>query len=60
MRTGITADHSGFELKEQFSKMLHESGHEVVDFVANKLTGDDAYPDFVLPLAIAVSNGTVQ
>jgi ribose 5-phosphate isomerase B len=60
MRTGIAADHGGFELKEQLSKMLQESGYEVVDFGANKLVENDDYPDFVLPLAKAVSNGTME
>ena len=60
MRTGIAADHGGFKLKEQLSKFLQESGYEVVDFGANKLTENDDYPDFVLPLAKAVSNGTVE
>ena len=60
MRTGIAADHGGFELKERLSKMLQESGYEVVDFGAHKLAENDDYPDFVLPLAKAVSNGTVE
>lgn len=60
MRTGIAADHGGFKLKEQLSKMLQESGYEVVDFGANELIENDDYPDFVLPLAKAVSNGTLE
>ncbi len=60
MRIGIAADHGGFELKEHLSKILQESGYEVIDFGANKLNGNDDYPDFVLPLAKAVSHGKVE
>ena len=60
MIIGVAADHGGFELKEKLSKMLEKSGYEVVDFGAKKLNEGDDYPDFVLPLAKAVSNGTVE
>ena len=60
MHVGIAADHGGFHLKEQLSEMLRESGYEVVDFGADRLTETDDYPDFVFPLAKAVSAGTVS
>jgi ribose 5-phosphate isomerase B len=59
MRVGIAADHGGFELKLQLSKALIEAGYDVVDFGALKLDNGDDYPDFVIPLAIAVANGVV-
>jgi hypothetical protein len=34
----------------------HTAGHEVVDFVANKLDPSDNCPDFVVPLAEAVAS----
>jgi len=57
---GIAADHGGFDLKTKLTKMLKDSGYEVVDFGANKLTENDDYPDFVLPLARAVSKGGLE
>src|SRR5664279_5600377 len=56
---GIAADHGGFELKVQLIAALKEIGYEVEDFGADKLVLDDDYPDFVVPLAIAVARGEV-
>jgi ribose 5-phosphate isomerase B len=60
MRIGIAVDHGGYSLKEQITGMLRASGHEVVDFGASRLDPDDDYPDFVVPLAIAVARGEVD
>lgn len=60
MRIGIAADHGGFTLKEQVKAMLLAGGHEVTDFGASALTNDDDYPDFVIPLAKAVANKSVE
>ena len=57
---GIAADHGGFELKEFLVKMLHEANYQVIDFGNNKINNGDDYPDFVIPLADAVSNGSVE
>jgi len=38
----------------------HTAGHEVVDFVANKLDPSDNCPDFVVPLAEAVVASKVE
>ena len=54
MRIGIATDHGGFGLKEELVAQLRAAGHEVVDFGAHKLSPDDDYPDFVVPLARAV------
>jgi ribose 5-phosphate isomerase B len=59
IRIGIAADHGGFELKAKLSKALIAEGYDVIDFGAHKLEFDDDYPDFVVPLAIAVANGEV-
>ena len=59
-RLGIAADHGGFFLKERLIKALHESGYEVKDFGAQSVDPDDDYPDFVIPLAQAVSSGEVD
>ena len=60
MRIGIAADHGGFPLKEQLVTRLKSAGHEVVDFGARKLTPDDDYPDFVIPLCQAVAADMVD
>jgi len=57
---GIAADHGGFELKVQLIAALKKAGYEVEDFGADGLIMDDDYPDFVVPLAIAVARGDVE
>src|ERR1700689_2642604 len=60
MRLGIATDHGGLGLKEDLLARLKAAGHEVVDFGAHKLTPEDDYPDFVIPLAQAVAAGKVE
>jgi ribose 5-phosphate isomerase B len=60
VRIGIAADHGGFKLKEFLVKMLSEANYEVIDFGDSELMKDDDYPDFVIPLADAIVNGTVE
>jgi ribose 5-phosphate isomerase B len=59
-KIGIAADHGGFALKEEIVAALWEWGCDVVDFGAHRLDATDDYPDFILPLAIAVVIGEVQ
>ncbi len=58
-RIGIAADHAGFELKEYLLKMLHETEFKVIDFGNTELKPTDDYPDYVIPLAHAISNGNI-
>jgi len=60
MRVGIASDHGGFALKEQIAELLRGAGHEVVDYGAHQLSPGDDYPDYVIPLANAVSAGKVD
>jgi ribose 5-phosphate isomerase B len=60
MRIGIATDHGGFELKEKLATRLREAGHTVADFGAHKLTPDDDYPDFVIPLGQALAAGKLD
>jgi ribose 5-phosphate isomerase B len=57
---GIAADHGGFELKEYLAGRLRAAGHKVIDFGDGKPREDDDYPDFIIPLARAVSSGDVK
>ncbi|MDP3785174.1 MAG: RpiB/LacA/LacB family sugar-phosphate isomerase [bacterium] len=58
MKIYIGADHAGFELKETLKKFLTGLGHQVKDFGANKYDPEDDYPDFVIPAAQAVAEGS--
>ena len=60
MRIGIAADHGGFTMKERLAAALREVGHDVTDFGARVLDPADDYPDFVIPLARAVSEGELD
>jgi ribose 5-phosphate isomerase B len=57
---GIAADHGGFELKEYLAGRLREAGYEVIDFGDGKPNENDDYPDFIVPLARAISSGGVN
>ena len=59
-RIGVAADHGGFESKEDLAGMLREADYDVVDFGDSQPKPDDDYPDFVVPLARAVSRGEVD
>ena len=60
MRVGIAADHAGYGLKSDLLRSLVHAGYEVVDFGAFDLNPDDDYPDYVVPLGRAVSEGEVE
>jgi len=60
MKVGIGADHGGFKMKEDLSKLLTEAGYEVVDFGNNCFDVNDDYPDFAIPLALAVAGRRVE
>lgn len=58
-RVGIAADHGGFALKEELSRLLAAQVN-LVDFGAKQLDPADDYPDFAIPLAKAVAAGSVE
>jgi ribose 5-phosphate isomerase B len=60
MKVGVGADHGGFEMKQQLTKLLTAEGHEVVDFGNKVQDNNDDYPDFAIPLARAVATGAVE
>jgi ribose 5-phosphate isomerase B len=60
MRIGMATDHGGFALKEELAARFRSAGHEVIDFGAHRLDPEDDYPDFVVPLALAVAGRKVD
>ena len=51
----IGTDHAGFVMKEKLVPFIKKLGYEVVDCGAYKYDDTDDYPDFVSPVAKAVS-----
>ena len=51
----IGSDHAGYELKEKLKVFLRDLGYEVIDKGAFSLEPKDDYPDFIVPVAEAVS-----
>ena len=60
MKIGIAADHGGFALKQIIHPYLASLKYEVIDFGAYDFDELDDYPDFVAPLARAVSSQEVH
>ena len=60
MKIGIAADHGGFALKQIIHPYLISLNYEVVDYGAYEQNDLDDYPDFVAPLAKAVSAGEIE
>ncbi|MBC7537351.1 MAG: RpiB/LacA/LacB family sugar-phosphate isomerase [Bacteriovorax sp.] len=60
MRVGIAADHRGFELKNKLLTALEHVEIELIDFGATVKNSDDDYPDYIIPLARAVSNRNID
>lgn len=60
MKIGIAADHGGYELKQKISEHIRSLGHELTDFGAFAPDSADDYPDYVVPLALAVQDGRVE
>ena len=56
MKIYIGTDHAGFEMKEELKPFLEELGHEVIDQGASEYNENDDYPDFIIPVAQAVSS----
>ena len=56
MRIALSADHAGYQLKDQLAAWLREAGHEVIDLGTNGPESVD-YPDYGARLARAVATG---
>jgi len=59
-RIGVASDHGGHDLKRWLSERLREEGCEVIDFGGVPASPHDDYPDFVVPMAHAVSRGEIE
>ena len=59
LHVAISADHGGFDLKQQLVIRLNDA-YDVVDMGAASFNADDDYPDFVIPVTGAVTSGDVQ
>ncbi len=60
MKIFIGADHAGFEIKNKLVEYLKSMGHDVTDFGAHDKKDGDDYPDFVIPVAKAVSGNPMS
>ena len=61
MKIGIAADHGGFELKSKcFFHFLNLIVLRWLIFGAFNLNNDDDYPDFIIPLAKALADKTIE
>lgn len=56
MRIAVGTDHAGFRYKEKIKAILSSHGYEVEDFGTFSDESCD-YPDFIFPVAKAVSSG---
>jgi ribose 5-phosphate isomerase B len=59
MNIAIACDHRGYEAKKKLIPLLKKLGHEVKDFGCEGTAAVD-YPDFAIPAAKAVADGTSQ
>lgn len=59
-KIGIAADHGGYELKTFISDMIKKEGFESEDFGNYIPDENDDYPDFVIPMAQAISEGKIK
>lgn len=55
MKVYIASDHGGYKYKGDLKKYLQGKGYEVEDMGARERDPVDDYPDFVIPLALRVS-----
>src|SRR5689334_23149979 len=59
MRIVMTADHAGYQLKDELAAFLREAGHDVLDLGTNGPESVD-YPHFGALLAEALADGRAE
>lgn len=57
MRIAVAADHRGFEAKRKLIPALKQWGHDVQDFGCHTASTCTDYPDFAIPVSLAVAEG---
>ena len=60
MKIGIAADHGGYEFKNHILDYLKDHNYKVTDYGAFVYDEADDYPDFIIPLAEAVSKKEIE
>jgi ribose 5-phosphate isomerase B len=60
MKVAIGADHGGYELKSDMTKVLESLGYEVLDKGAHDFDAEDDFPDFAAPVAASVQSGEAE
>ena len=60
MKIGIASDHGGFKVYQDLKEKLTDLGHVIVDFGNTEYNPDDDFPDYVIPLAKAVAERSVE
>jgi ribose 5-phosphate isomerase B len=60
MKIAITTDHAGFDALKELRIYLESLGHDCQDFGPQTLNMDDDYPDFIIPAAQAVADGSCE
>lgn len=60
MKIGIASDHGGYTIYQDLKEQLARLGHDIVDFGNKEYNPDDDFPDYVIPLAKAVSERSVE
>ena len=56
MRIAVGTDHGGYPLKETIITVIHEAGHEALDFGTDS-EGSVDYPDFAEKVGSAIQSG---
>ena len=59
MRIALSADHAGYELKDELAAWLREDGHEIIDLGTNSGERVD-YPRYGASLAEALADGRAE
>ena len=59
MRIAMSADHAGFEMKDQLADWLRADGHEIIDLGTNGPESVD-YPRYGVLLAEALADGRAE
>lgn len=60
MKIYISTDHAGFKLKQTLVSYLKDLEYDVEDFGAHQYDENDDYPDFIAPVARAISDDSNQ